>query len=97
MFLGAKSIVTDATDTLGARMAGVWGKKGAYGAHIFNIVGVVTFRNNPLHMLKEKTNFNLHTSSCKSRSRPGSPFPIYIFSQTSKDCDEIGMILNEIL
>ena len=29
----------DPTNTLGVRMAGVSGRKGAYGAHIFNIVG----------------------------------------------------------
>ena len=41
MSLGAKSIATDPTNTMRVRMAGVWGRKGAYGAHIFNIVGLL--------------------------------------------------------
>ena len=41
----------DRTNTQGVRMAGVWGRKGAYGAHISMIVRLVGSRNNPLHIV----------------------------------------------
>ena len=50
--LGAKSIATEPTNTLSVRMAGVWARKGAYGAHIPKIVGICPSRNNPIHLMR---------------------------------------------